>query len=155
MASSVFGIFNFISFIFIKNKKYKTGSSIAIIIWFVLLVGLIFYFIYDSALIFRLYFEFFKIGFFSLGGGLATIPFLKELGNSTAWFSDIDLANMIAVSESTPGAIGVNMSTYVGYQTIFNAFDENISSTIGINFSKKEMILSKNDKIILKLVDTT
>ena len=60
-------------------------------------------------------FEFFKTGLFSIGGGLATIPFLKNIGEKYNWFSVSDLTNMIAVSESTPGPIGVNMATYVGY----------------------------------------
>jgi len=63
----------------------------------------------------RLFFEFFKVGLFSVGGGLATIPFLQDLGERTGWFTAADLADMIAVSESTPGPMGVNMSTYVGY----------------------------------------
>ena len=63
----------------------------------------------------RLFYEFFKVGLFSVGGGLATIPFLQHLGATTGWFSAADLANMIAVSESTPGPMGVNMSTYVGF----------------------------------------
>ena len=65
----------------------------------------------------RLFFEFFKVGLFSVGGGLATIPFLQDLGARTGWFSAADLADMIAVSESTPGPIGVNSATYVGYLT--------------------------------------
>lgn len=58
--------------------------------------------------------EFFKTGLFSIGGGLATIPFLKSMGEKYNWFSVSDLTNMIAISESTPGPIGVNMATYVG-----------------------------------------
>ena len=65
----------------------------------------------------RLFFEFFKTGLFAIGGGLATIPFLNDLSDRTGWFSRLDLLNMIAVSESTPGAIGVNMATYVGYSS--------------------------------------
>lgn len=64
----------------------------------------------------RLFFEFAKVGLFAVGGGLATIPFLRELGQSTGWFTDTDLTTMIAVSESTPGPIGVNMATYVGFE---------------------------------------
>lgn len=64
----------------------------------------------------RLFLEYFKIGLFSVGGGLATIPFLTDLGNRTGWFNAGDLANMLAVSESTPGPIGVNMATYVGFR---------------------------------------
>ena len=63
----------------------------------------------------RMFFEFFKTGLFAIGGGLATVPFLSSMGTSTGWFSSKELADMIAVSESTPGPIGVNMATYVGY----------------------------------------
>lgn len=65
----------------------------------------------------RLFFEFAKTGLFSVGGGLATIPFLQDLGVRTGWFTDAELTTMIAVSESTPGPMGVNMATYVGYTT--------------------------------------
>lgn len=65
----------------------------------------------------KLFFEFFKTGLFAVGGGMATIPFLYEMADSTGWFTRNDLANMIAVSESTPGPIGVNMATYVGFIT--------------------------------------
>lgn len=62
----------------------------------------------------RLFFEFFTAGLFAIGGGMATVPFLQRMGEATAWFTDAELANMIAISESTPGPIGVNMATYVG-----------------------------------------
>lgn len=65
----------------------------------------------------RLYFEFFKTGLFSVGGGMATLPFLYAMSDKTGWFSHELLADMVAVSESTPGPIGVNMATYVGYVT--------------------------------------
>lgn len=65
----------------------------------------------------RLFFEFFKAGLFAVGGGMATIPFLYDISDATGWFTYDDLANMIAVSESTPGPIGVNMATYVGFIT--------------------------------------
>lgn len=63
----------------------------------------------------QLYFEFFKIGLFAIGGGLATVPFLQRLGEATGWFDQSLIADMIAISESTPGPIGVNMATYVGF----------------------------------------
>ena len=63
----------------------------------------------------RLFWEFSKVGLFSIGGGLATLPFLYSLGAKTGWFGTADVANMLAVSESTPGPIGVNMATYVGF----------------------------------------
>ncbi|MBQ7535159.1 MAG: chromate transporter [Stomatobaculum sp.] len=65
----------------------------------------------------RLYLEFFKAGLFAVGGGLATLPFLYAISDSTGWFSHAQLADMVAVSESTPGPIGVNMATYVGFTT--------------------------------------
>ena len=65
----------------------------------------------------RLFFEFFKTGLFAVGGGMATIPFLYDMADATGWFTDQDLVNMIAVGESTPGPIGVNMATYVGFIT--------------------------------------
>ena len=58
--------------------------------------------------------EFFKTGLFAIGGGLATLPFLSRMGERYGWYTQEDLANMLAVSESTPGPIGVNMATYVG-----------------------------------------
>ena len=65
----------------------------------------------------RLFYEFFKTGLFAVGGGMATIPFLYNMADATGWFTRNDVANMIAVGESTPGPIGVNMATYVGYVT--------------------------------------
>lgn len=64
-----------------------------------------------------LFLEFFKTGLFSIGGGLATLPFLYEMADKYPWFDRAMLADMIAVSESTPGPIGINMATYVGYET--------------------------------------
>ena len=63
-----------------------------------------------------LFYEFFKVGLFSIGGGMATVPFLMELADKYPWFTKQELANMIAISESTPGPIGINMATYAGYQ---------------------------------------
>ena len=60
--------------------------------------------------------EFFKTGLFSVGGGLATLPFLFDMSAKyPEWFSVSQLTNMVAVAESTPGPIGVNMATYVGF----------------------------------------
>ncbi len=63
----------------------------------------------------QLFYQFFKVGLFAVGGGLATIPFLQHMGEVTGWFTNEQLTTMIAVSESTPGPMGVNMATYVGY----------------------------------------
>ena len=62
----------------------------------------------------RLMWEFFKAGLFAVGGGMATIPFLQEMGEKYGYFTSEELLDMIAVSESTPGAIGINMATYAG-----------------------------------------
>ena len=69
-------------------------------------------------LLLTLFFEFFKTGLFAVGGGMATLPFLYDMSaRHPEWFSAAQLADMIAVSESTPGPIGVNMATYVGFET--------------------------------------
>ena len=65
----------------------------------------------------RLFYEFAKVGLFAIGGGLATLPFLYDMADTIGWFTAADVANMIAVSESTPGALGINMATYAGYIT--------------------------------------
>ena len=67
-------------------------------------------------LLLELFARFFFVGLFSVGGGLATLPFLQEMGESTGWFGATQISDMIAVSESTPGPLGVNMATYVGFQ---------------------------------------
>lgn len=85
-----------------------------------------------------LFIEFFKTGLFSIGGGLATIPFLTAMGEKWGWFTNETLGNMIAVGESTPGPIGVNMATYVGYTVgmdkygIWGAFLGGFIATLGL-----------------------
>ena len=64
----------------------------------------------------ELFVRFFFVGLFAIGGGLATLPFLQSMGETTGWFTASDISDMVAISESTPGPIGVNMATYVGYQ---------------------------------------
>lgn len=63
----------------------------------------------------RLFYEFFKAGLFAIGGGMATVPFLQDISEKTGWYTSGELADMIAISQSTPGPMGVNMATYVGY----------------------------------------
>ena len=65
-----------------------------------------------------MFYEFFKTGLMAAGGGLATLPFLYAMAAKTGWFTTTDIANMVAVSESTPGPLGVNMATYVGFQAL-------------------------------------
>ena len=80
----------------------------------------------------KLFFEFMKAGFFAVGGGLATLPFLFEISEKTGWFSTQDIMNMIAVSESTPGPLGVNMATFAGTVTI--GVTGGLVATLGLIF---------------------
>ncbi len=77
-----------------------------------------------------LFLEFFKIGLFAIGGGLAAIPFIQELSKNYGWITQEQILDMIAVSESTPGPIGVNAATFAGNTTagIFGG----IIATIGV-----------------------
>ena len=93
----------------------------------------------DIMLLLNVFWEFFKIGLFAVGGGPATIPFLFELSNKTGWFTNRELTNMIAISESTPGPIGLNMATYVGFQTL--GFFGGLVSTFGLVFPSVVVII--------------
>ena len=63
----------------------------------------------------RLFYKFFKVGLFAIGGGMATFPFLTDLAAKTGWYTQAQLVDMVAIAESTPGPIGVNTATYVGF----------------------------------------
>ena len=95
----------------------------------------------------QLFWEFFQTGLFAVGGGMATIPFLYAMSDKTGWFTHLDLANMVAVGESTPGPIGVNMATYVGYVTGFarggigHAILGAVTATMGLVLSSLIVIL--------------
>ena len=78
----------------------------------------------------RLWWEFFKIGLFSVGGGMATLPFLYDISDRTAWFTYDQIADMLAISESTPGPIGINMATYTGFATA--GVPGSVAATLGI-----------------------
>lgn len=79
-----------------------------------------------------IFWEFFKTGLFSIGGGLATLPFLFKMSETYGWFSTEQLTNMIAISESTPGPIGVNIATYVGFT---------ISGVLGALYATLSLVL--------------
>lgn len=85
-----------------------------------------------AKLLWILFWEFFKTGLFALGGGLATIPFLYEMMDKYHWFTSEDLLDMIAVSESTPGPLGVNMATYVGYHAGGESLLSAMIATLGL-----------------------
>ena len=78
----------------------------------------------------KLFWEFFNTGLFAVGGGMATLPFLYDIADRTSWFSRQQLADMIAVSESTPGPIGINMATYSGFLTA--GIPGSIIATLGL-----------------------
>lgn len=102
----------------------------------------------------RLFWEFFKIGLFAVGGGMATLPFLKTLSENTGWYSMSFITDMIAISESTPGPIGINMATYVGYNVagflggIIATAGVTIPSIIIVTFVAKNLEKFKDNPLI-------
>ena len=94
-----------------------------------------------------LFFQFFKIGLFAIGGGLVTVPFLFDLAEHYPWFTAAELTDMIAISESTPGPLGVNMATYAGFKAA-GVFGGTIA-TIGLTFPSVVIII-----LIAKLLKT-
>lgn len=95
----------------------------------------------------RLFWEFFKTGLFAIGGGMATVPFLQDISAKTGWYTSGQLADMIAVSESTPGPLGVNMATYVGYTVgsadggALGGILGSVTATIGLIFPSVVIIM--------------
>lgn len=77
-----------------------------------------------------LYLEFFKVGLFAIGGGMVTVPFLFNLAEIYPWFTSQELVNMIAVAESTPGPVGINMATYAGFKTA--GWSGSLAATFGL-----------------------
>lgn len=86
-----------------------------------------------------LFYEFFKIGLFSVGGGLATLPFLYDLADKYDWYTRAMVADMVAVSESTPGPLGVNMATYTGFQNV--GILGGLVATVGLIFPSVVIII--------------
>lgn len=65
----------------------------------------------------ELFLEFFKLGAFTIGGGVAMIPILSDaMVNRKKWFSEEEMTDIIAISQSLPGVIAINMATYVGFR---------------------------------------
>jgi chromate transporter len=62
-----------------------------------------------------LFAEFCKIGLFSVGGGLATLPFLFELAEKSDWLSPEKVGNFLAIAQTSPGAVGINMGAQTGF----------------------------------------
>ena len=102
----------------------------------------------------RLFWEFFKTGLFSVGGGLATLPFIYDMSDKTGWFTHQQIADMIAVAESTPGPIGINMATYVGFTVsgvlgaIVSTLSEVLPSVIIITLIAKALQTFKDNQYV-------
>ena len=148
LVGAIVGLFGIISLFFIKNKKYRNGLIVSSFFWVIIGICLLVSLITNNYIFFNIYFNFFRIGFCAFGGGLATLPFLEELGIDTGWFNQEQLTAMLAVSESTPGAMGINMSTYVGYTVSLGCYDNyflaflgSIISTLGLVSSSIIVIL--------------
>lgn len=105
-----------------------------------------------------LFWEFFKIGLFAIGGGMVTIPFLFDLTKKYSWFTAEELTNMIAVSQSTPGPVGVNMATYAGFQTagiwggIIATFGLVLPSVIIVIWVSKLLSHYKNNPWVMEIM---
>jgi chromate transporter len=65
----------------------------------------------------KLFWMFFKIGLFSFGGGYAMIPMIQKELSINGWMAPAEFADVVAISEMTPGPIAVNSATYVGFNT--------------------------------------
>ena len=104
-----------------------------------------------------LFFEFFIIGSFSVGGGLATLPFLYNLADKYPWFNKTELIDMIAISESTPGPIGINMATYAGFRAsgvmggIVASLDVLVTGVVSMMYVGKVLHKFSDHPIVLKI----
>lgn len=77
-----------------------------------------------------LFLEFLKIGLFTIGGGYAMIPLVKETVLNYSWLTEEEFTNLIGICESTPGPIAINMATYVG--SIQGGLLGSLVSTLGV-----------------------
>ena len=70
----------------------------------------------------QLFYTFFKIGLFGFGGGYAMLSMIQgEVVTRHNWLSSSEFTDIIAISQMTPGPIGINSATYVGYQAVIEA----------------------------------
>jgi len=81
--------------------------------------------------ILKLFLIFFRIGAFTFGGGYAMIPILeREFVTERGWITSDDMLNYVAIGQSTPGIIAVNMATFIGYRR--RGFLGSLSATLGV-----------------------
>jgi len=106
-----------------------------------------------------LFWEFFKIGLFAVGGGLVTVPFLFDLAEQYQWFTPAELADMIAISQSTPGPVGINMATFAGYKaagiigSVLATISEVLPSVIVVFFIAKALSKWHKNIYVNKVLD--
>ena len=80
---------------------------------------------------FNLFWIFFKLGLFTFGGGYAMIPQIKEIiVEKNKWMTNDEMLEIIAISESTPGPIAINMATYIGFKQ--KKLLGSIAATLGV-----------------------
>lgn len=107
-----------------------------------------------------LFLEFFKVGLFTIGGGLASIPFFYDLAKKYTWITNDMIVDMIAISQSTPGPVGINMATYVGFKSgqifgaIISTFAIVLPSFIIIIIISKFLNKFKESKLIKTVFET-
>lgn len=88
----------------------------------------------------RLFFTFFKIGFFTFGGGYAMIPLIqREAIDNKKWLTIDEFLDIIAIAESTPGPIAINTATYIGYKQ--KGFLGALAATVGVVLPSFTIIL--------------
>jgi len=104
-----------------------------------------------------LYLEFFKIGLFAVGGGYATLPFLLHMAHDnfsfirqTSWLSAEQISNFLAISQCSPGAVGVNVAAQTGYQ--YGGIAGGILAVLGL-ISPAIIVISIISKTLLALKD--
>lgn len=78
----------------------------------------------------ELFYEFFKIGLFTFGGGYAMIPLVREVVLDKNWLAEADFYSFIGVCESTPGPVAINMATYIG--SIQGGILGSVCATLGV-----------------------
>lgn len=100
----------------------------------------------------QLFISFFKIGIFAFGGGYAIISLIQHEIISHGWITQSELTDIIAISQMTPGPIGINSATYVGYAASGNVFGAAVATfaitlpsfIIMITLTKFFMVMQKN-----------
>ena len=84
------------------------------------------------SLLWTLFYTFFVIGLFNFGGGGAMISLIQaRVVTEHAWLTEEGFTNIVAISQTTPGPIGINCATYVGFEVMHNAGFSNAVSILG------------------------